>query len=516
MAAAEVEDLAIRLSGETAPFQTSMERAATAGDAAANAAVRAAESTTALSDSAVRASTGINRVADMQLKANATYKEATVFQRELSAAVATTNRANAEQVAALRSTADAARLQAKAMSTATVEERALRDAALSSADALRIQATAASQAAAAASRDGAAQLQAAKASTTAAEERGAAGAKIATGMKIAAGGIALLTAVSLHMAGNFQKDTNVLVTAAGESQSALAGIRKGILEISTGTGTGLHELTDGMYMVEKAGYRSADGLKVLKAAAQGAREENASLAAVTNAMTSVMASYHMGASQSVSVMNALKTAAGESKTTMENYATALSTVIPIASANKIGFDQVAGAIATLTQHGTSAAEATQELSSTIRSLAAPNMVAQKEMAQLGLQANDVSQNLGKRGLTGTVDLLVNAITSHMGHAGTVLMSAFNQSKSAAADANVMIAAMPANVSKLAKEFAAGEITMGGWRKAIKDLPADQASMATQFAALEGRSRGFNDLLKSGSPAAQTFTDALKRMSGGAL
>jgi hypothetical protein len=72
-----------------------------------------------------------------------------------------------------------------------------------------------------------------------------------------------------------------------------------------------------MYQVEKAGYRGSDGLRGLKAAAQGAREENARLDTVTNAMTSVMASYHLKASDSVRVMNGLKTAAGEGKMTME-------------------------------------------------------------------------------------------------------------------------------------------------------------------------------------------------------
>jgi TP901 family phage tail tape measure protein len=320
---------------------------------------------------------------------------------------------------------------------------------------------------------------------------------------------------SVKMAGDFQAETMVLHTAAGETVKNLATVRKGILGISEGTGTGIQNLTDGMYQIEKAGYRGAGGLKVLKAAAQGAREENASLESVTNAMTSVMASYHLKASDSVRVMNGMKTAAGEGKMTMEEFAGSLSTVLPIASANHITFEQVSGALATLTQHGTSAREGTQELANTIRNLAAPNNVATATMQRFGLSSTDVSTKLGKRGLTGTLDLLTQTVLSKMGKSGTVLLSAFNNSKQAAADLKQMLTSMPSGVKKLATGLQNGSINVKAYGKAIKQLPADQYAMGQQFATLYEKSHGFNDALKRGGPAATTYTDAIKKMTGGA-
>ncbi|MFF4823138.1 phage tail tape measure protein [Streptomyces sp. NPDC001312] len=321
---------------------------------------------------------------------------------------------------------------------------------------------------------------------------------------------------SVKMASDFQSETMVLHTAAGETLEGLKTVRKGILDIATGTGTGIHNLTDGMYQIEKAGYRGADGLKVLKAAAQGAREENAQLDTVANAMTSVMASYHLKASDSVRVMNALKTAAGEGKMTMEEFSSSLSTVLPIASANKISLEEVTGALATLTQHGTSAREGTQELASTIRSLASPNNVAVQTMQRFGLSATDVSTKLGKRGLTGTLDLLSQTVLSKMGKDGTVLMNAFNDTKQAAHDADVMIKAMPKGIQGLAKSYSSGSISLGEWRKKLKGLPPEQANLLTQYANLQNKTHGFNDALKRGGPAAQTYTDAIRKMAGGAI
>lgn len=321
---------------------------------------------------------------------------------------------------------------------------------------------------------------------------------------------------SLKMAGDFQAHTAVLQTAAGETSKGLATVRKGILSIGSDTGTSLTKLTDGMYTVEKAGYRGGQGLQVLRAAAQGAREENASLADVTNAMTSVMASYHLKASDSVRVMNAMKTAAGEGKITMEEFAGAMSTVLPIASANKISFEQVAGAVATLTQHGTSAREATLELASTIRSLAAPNMVAQREMARFGLSSVDVSTKLGKRGLTGTFDLLTSTILSKMGPSGKILLSAFEGTKQSAQDAQIMLSKMPPEIKAMAQQYLDGSVSSVKFSKALKDVDYVNKPMLRNFMTLVDRSRGFSRELKSGGPAAKTYTDALKKMSGGAI
>lgn len=325
-----------------------------------------------------------------------------------------------------------------------------------------------------------------------------------------------VAAVSVKMAADFQSETAVLQTAAGESAKGLEVVRSGIKNIAVGTGTGIKNLTDGMYQIEKAGFRGKAGLEVLKAAAQGAREENAKLSDVTNAMTSVMASYHLKSKDSVRVMNAMKTAAGEGKITMEEFSGALSTVLPIASANHIAFEDIAGSMATLTQHGTSAREATHELGATIRALASPNLVASREMARWGLSAVDVSKNLGKRGLSGTVNLLVETILKGMGPAGVRLQKTFEGTKQSSQDAQIMLGKMSGEQRKLATEYLKGNMLAEDWNSTIKGMPVAAQPMLRNFKVLVDRSRGFSRELKNGGPASQTFSDALKKMGGGAI
>lgn len=320
---------------------------------------------------------------------------------------------------------------------------------------------------------------------------------------------------SLGAAEDFQKQMNLLVTAGGESQSALNKVAAGIKQIAVQTGESTTELAEGMYTMEKAQIRGADGLKVLKAAAQGATDEQVSLSVMTNALTSIMRSYNIPASQASSVTNQLVAASGEAKTTMQEFAGSLSTVLPVASSAGLSFAQVGGAIATLTSHGTSAQESTQELSNTIRALQAPNNVAVKEMQQFGISSVDVAQNLGKNGLTGTISYLSQTILKNMGSSGTILLKTFNQSSTAAADANTMYSKLTGSAKTLATGVKNGTVTLADYRKQLKALPATQANLVQQWDTLYNKSKGFNDQLKSGSPAAQTYTDALKKIMGGA-
>lgn len=333
------------------------------------------------------------------------------------------------------------------------------------------------------------------------------------------GGAAVAAGIKfVGMAGDFESSQTRLATSAGESKDNLAMVGNGVLKLAGDVGDSTKELEAGMYTVESAGFHGKAGLDVLKSAAEGAKAENADLATVANAVTSGLNAYGVTAEQagqkSVAMTNQMIAAVGAGKMTMEELAGSLSAVLPTAASAKLGFDQVGGAIATMTAQGMSSQQATQDLANTIRSLQGPNQQAIKEMAQLGLDSNDVSQNLGKRGLTGTLEMLTKAITDHMGPSGQVLMNAFNQSKAAAADAQAMIAKMPKSLQGLAKEFADGKISVNDWRKALKGLPVDQAALASQFATTETNAKAFNAQLRSGSPEAQTYNAALEKMLGG--
>lgn len=314
--------------------------------------------------------------------------------------------------------------------------------------------------------------------------------------------------------GNFQAQMTQLVTGAGESESALAGVQQGIEQMSVATGTSTDQLSAGMYLIESAGYHGASGLAVLQSAAEGAKVGGADLATVANAVTSALNAYGLQGKDSASITNQLIATVAAGKMKMQDLAGALAAVLPVASAAGISFAQVGGAIATMTAMGMTAQNASQNLANAIRSLQAPNAQAVTEMQAMGLNANQVSMQLGQKGLTGTLQEISQAIIAHMGPAGTVLQSAFKASASAAAAAKAEIAAMPKSLQGVAQQFLSGSLSTKQWSKDISGLDPITQHMMQQFATTAKQTDSFNSLLTKGGPAAQTYTAALSKITGG--
>jgi TP901 family phage tail tape measure protein len=329
-------------------------------------------------------------------------------------------------------------------------------------------------------------------------------------------------ALMVKAAGNFQDSTTHLVTDAGESAKNLGMVQAGILQVSTATGTSAASITDAMYHIESGGFHAASGLALLKTAAEGARVGGADLDTVSKTLVSTMNAYGLSSKNATvqqqmatGVMNQLIATVSRGDMRMQDLASSLSSVAPLAAAAHIQFSQVGGAIATMTAQGMTAQQATQDLSNTIRNLSNPNNVAIAEMNQLGISSNDVAQHLGQRGLTGTIGILTKAILDHMGKSGQVMMSAFTQSTTAGQDLQVMLQSMPAPFRAMAQGFAAGKVSAADWAKELKAQTPVNAHLMSQFATLYEKSHSFNSILAKGGPAAQTYTAALAKMMGGA-
>jgi TP901 family phage tail tape measure protein len=308
--------------------------------------------------------------------------------------------------------------------------------------------------------------------------------------KVAFLGVAVGAGYAIDQAMKFQAESTALVTGAGELDKNLGMVKAGMLGLSAATATSLSQMESGMYMIESAGFHGAQGLDVLKAAAEGAKVGEADLGDVANALTSIMNAYHLPASQAVAVTNELVATVASGKMHMQDLAASISAVLPVAASAHISFAQVGGALATMTMQGVSAHRASQNLATTIRSLLSPSATASTEMKDLGLSANDVSEHLGQRGLTGTLALLTEAILKNSKD-GTVLASTFSQ--------------LSPQAKGFAEQLLAGSVTSKQWSADLQALSPQQAHLATQFATTAESATGMK----------QTYDAALKTMVGGA-
>jgi TP901 family phage tail tape measure protein len=307
------------------------------------------------------------------------------------------------------------------------------------------------------------------------------------GLGLAAAGVATAAvgAASVKMAADFQTNMSKLVTSGGELQKNLGGDMRGVEQLMGQTGTSSQQLATGLYVINSAGFHAGAGLTVLKAAAEGAKTENADLGTVTDGLTTLMNDYHISAAGAAEVTSKMVMATSLGKTTFQDLAGSLHTVAPAADVAGISMNQVLGAMASMTAKGTPAADAATYLRQTILQLSNPSAKAALEMSNLGLSSIDVSKNLGARGLTGTLDLLTSAIASKMGPAGTVL------------------------IDKM--KAAAGSTT--GFQKVLANLPPAQQTYIGALATMVGGTKSMQAALELTGASAATFQADVKKVAG---
>lgn len=214
----------------------------------------------------------------------------------------------------------------------------------------------------------------------------------------AAGAVAAVAGIGIaatKMAADFQTGLTSLVTGAGESASNLKLVSDGILKLATQTGTSTQQLIDGMYMIESAGFHGAAGLKILQAAAEGAKVGNADLGTVADATTTILKDYPNVVGGATGAVNLLIATVANGKTHMADLAGALSGILPTASAAGVGLNDVMAALATMTGEGVDAANATTYLRQLLLNLTAPSDAAKKALAAVGLTSDQVSAAMKK-------------------------------------------------------------------------------------------------------------------------
>lgn len=329
-----------------------------------------------------------------------------------------------------------------------------------------------------------------------------------------AAGAAVVGGLSVKAAADFQTLATHLVTDAGEAPDKLNMISQGMLKIAQDTGTSADEVAKGMYHIESSGFHAQDAITMMTTAAEGAKVGGADLDTVTKALAGTMLDFQAQGYNANQMMNALIETTAQGDLRMQDLASTLGNVTPIAAAAKLSFDQVGGAIATMTAQNMTAAQATQNYSHLIQSLSRPNNVQIQEMQQLGLTQQQVSDTLaGPDGMVNTLKLLTGAIADHNKN-GRIYINTLTDSATASQSATVMYQTMTPALKKLSDELVNGTLNTKDYKKAVSEMDPVSAKQGSQFVTLQERMGAFNKLLANGSGDSETFNAALSELTGG--
>ncbi|WP_272898358.1 phage tail tape measure protein [Mycobacterium avium] len=227
-------------------------------------------------------------------------------------------------------------------------------------------------------------------------------------------------------AGDFQQSIIKLGAAADVPVGQLKAVSDGLLKLTGQVPYSAQELADAFYDVAKAGYKGADGLKVIEVGAQLASVEGADLKEVINGLTTTVNDFHIPAEKLAETASKINVAVGDAKTNLQAFSGSLHNIEPVASIANNQMEQVYAAMARFSQSGFSMDQGTQNLAQVYRNFMGPNQQMRDAVGKLGLSMNDLQAKIADPnvGVIGVLQILSDTIRSKTAPDGQVAIDTF--------------------------------------------------------------------------------------------
>ena len=306
---------------------------------------------------------------------------------------------------------------------------------------------------------------------------------------IAGAGLAAIGVESVRMASKFDASMTLLHTQAGVSQSKIAGLKKGVLDLAGKVGQDPDSLAESLYHVESnfesMGISSAKALKLTETAAKGATTGHADLVDVTNALTAAVASGIPGVENMDKAMGVLNATVGVGDMKMQDLASAFgSGMVATVKGFGLSITDVGAALAVFGDNNIRGSLAGNQLRMSVMALAHPVATAGDALQKLGLQQDTLSQDMQKGGLKLALQDLIDrmhkaGISSK--EQGDIITQAFG--RKAGAGLNVLVSQFDRLQSKYPALEAGANKFGDAWASTQKTFAFQMKALQASFDAL---------------------------------
>lgn len=158
-------------------------------------------------------------------------------------------------------------------------------------------------------------------------------------------------------AAEFETAINKVSTIADTSAVSIGQIQTDIQKLSGQTGKSVNELSESVYQAISASVDTADAVNFTATASQLAAGGFTSSTTAVDVLTTALNAYGLEASEANKISDMLITTQNLGKTSVDQLASSVGTVIPLAAAYNVQMENVSAAYAELTKGGISTAEA---------------------------------------------------------------------------------------------------------------------------------------------------------------
>lgn len=297
-----------------------------------------------------------------------------------------------------------------------------------------------------------------------------------------------------NMAAKFQADMTLIQTQAGATAQEVAFMGKAVMALAPTVGIGPDALAQGLYHVESLGYRGAQALNILTVSAKAAQLGQANLEEVTSALGAAVVTGISGVQNLSTAMGTLDATIGAGNMRMGELVAGLSTgVLPVFKNAKLTLTDYGAALATLTDNGMRADEASTRLRMTIALMDAPSGAAATSLKKIGLQAEDLGKAMVKGGpnggLVGALQMLKDHLTKTFGPNAMKELDQYNQilGTEGPAAADKYAAASVGALQVITHAFGGGRSSA-----AIQTLLGQTDRVTQKFQQITEQAGGFDD------------------------
>jgi TP901 family phage tail tape measure protein len=180
-----------------------------------------------------------------------------------------------------------------------------------------------------------------------------------------------------------------------------------------------NDAAEALFFITSAGLRGAAAIDVLEASLKGSAIGLGDTKTIADLATSAVNAYGESNLSGAQAVDILAEAVRLGKLEPAELAGAMGQVLPLASALGIRFDEVGAALAGMSKTGTDASQASTQLRGIMTTLISPTAEAERALAEMGLSAEGLREQIREKGLFSTLETLTEAFDGNIEATATV-------------------------------------------------------------------------------------------------
>lgn len=212
-------------------------------------------------------------------------------------------------------------------------------------------------------------------------------------------------AASVKLATDFETAFTRIDAVSNSSQKQLSQWRGQVLKLSGKTARAPQELADALYFLASAGLKANEIIPTLEMSAKAAASGLGETQDIARLTANVLNAYSESGMTAAKATDILVAAVKAGTADPAEFAESMGQILPIASKAKVGFEEIAASLASLSNIGLKVNEGTTAMKGLLQALQAPGTQAAETMKDLGISSDHLRTVLAEDGLLGALRLL---------------------------------------------------------------------------------------------------------------